>query len=276
MNLSSMTNKHEQKARVSRGLVLLAAASMTLTLTPASAARDLAPEFSSRVWMENETEVAAVSMNGKDLITFRSRSGGSSAAEQAEDLAADLDDLVSDKSFDADMLLPARDGDKAAIKIGGATACTFVPLSGKGKADPTQCLESSLKLVNGLRVALGASALPNNLPDLADRNSLASAGQAFSGRASWYGPRFHGRRCSDGSRFDMEAMTAAHRSLPFGTKLLVMNRKTGDSCVVKVSDRGPFIDGRILDLSRGAARKLNMLGSGVALVDCLVIGSNNN
>ncbi len=70
----------------------------------------------------------------------------------------------------------------------------------------------------------------------------------------------------------MEGMTAAHRSLPFGTRLLVMNRSTGDSCVVSVNDRGPFIGDRIIDLSKGAARKLNMLGSGVALVDCVIIG----
>ena len=67
-------------------------------------------------------------------------------------------------------------------------------------------------------------------------------------------------------------MTAAHRSLPFGTKLLVMNRRTGDSCVVKVNDRGPFIGGRVIDLSKGAARQLNMLGSGIAMVDCIVLG----
>jgi rare lipoprotein A len=115
--------------------------------------------------------------------------------------------------------------------------------------------------------------LPNNLPNIGDRNALAAAGAAFSGQASWYGPKFHGRKCSDGSRFDMEKMTAAHRSLPFGTKLLVMNRATGASCVVSVNDRGPFIGNRVLDLSKGAARKLNMLGSGVAMVDCLIIGS---
>jgi rare lipoprotein A len=68
-------------------------------------------------------------------------------------------------------------------------------------------------------------------------------------------------------------MTAAHRSLPFGTKLLVMNRKTGSSCVVEINDRGPFVGDRVIDLSRGAARQLNMISSGVALVDCLVLGS---
>jgi len=106
--------------------------------------------------------------------------------------------------------------------------------------------------------------------------AIAAAGASisgrFSGNASWYGPHFHGRKCSDGTIFDQEGMTAAHRSLPFGTKLLVMNRRTGASCVVKVNDRGPFIGGRVIDLSKGAARQLNMLGSGVAMVDCIVLG----
>ncbi len=271
-----MTIQQKPKDSTSvRALVLLAAASMTIALAPASAARDLAPEFSSRVWMESDNEVAAVSMNGKDLITFRSRAGSGSAAEEADDLAADLQDLISDKNFDPSLLLPSRDGDKAAIKIGGSTACTFLPITGKDKGDATNCLEASLQVVNGLRVALGATALPDNLPDLSDRGALAAGGQAFSGQASWYGPNFHGRKTSDGSRYDMEKMTAAHRSLPFGTKLLVMNRKTGAACVVHVNDRGPFIGGRVLDLSKAAARKLNMLGSGVAMVDCLIIGQHN-
>lgn len=268
-----MKIEHKHKAQKC-ALVLLAAASMTFALAPVSAARDLAPEFSSRVWLENDTEVAAVSINGKDVVTFRSHSGSGDAAEEADDLAADLQDLVTSKNFDPSLLLPARDGDKAAIKMGGSTACTFEPLNGKGKADPTQCLDTSLKVVNTLRVALGASPLPNNLPDLSDRHALAAAGHAFSGQASWYGPHFHGHKTSDGSRYDMEGMTAAHRNLPFGTKLLVMNRKTGASCVVHVNDRGPFIGGRVIDLSKGAARKLNMLGSGVAMVDCLIIGQN--
>lgn len=269
MNLPSMKNEQIQKARNPfRALVLLAAASMTLSLVPSAAARDLSPELSSRVWMENDTEVAAVSINGKDLITFRSRAGSGSAAEQAEDLAADLQDLVTDRSFDPCLLLPARDGDKAAIKVGGSTACSFVPMTGNGTQD---AIETSLKVVNGMRVALGAPSLPNSFKV----NPTLASQQKFSGRASWYGPGFHGRRTSDGSRFDMEAMTAAHKTLPFGTKLLVMNRKTGDACVVHVNDRGPFIGGRMLDVSKGAARKLNMLGSGVALVDCLVIGQSN-
>lgn len=149
----------------------------------------------------------------------------------------------------------------------------------------TKSLEYGLKIANTIREAFGAKALPVSFLKLAQLtarrgvNSLAAVAAAgasvsgqFSGTASWYGPHFHGRKCSDGTRFDQEGMTAAHRSLPFGTKLLVMNRKTGDSCVVKVNDRGPFIGNRVIDLSKGAARQINMLGSGITMVDCIVLG----
>jgi rare lipoprotein A len=136
-------------------------------------------------------------------------------------------------------------------------------------------LELSWKIANGLRTAFGEPLVPQSFLKLADQIAQDNRKPSgwISGQASWYGPRFHGRKTSDGSRFDQEGMTAAHRSLPFGTKLLVMNRKTGNSCVVKVNDRGPFVGDRVIDLSRGAARQLNMLSSGVAMVDCVVLGS---
>ena len=81
------------------------------------------------------------------------------------------------------------------------------------------------------------------------------------GHASWYGPGFHGRRTASGEVFNADAMTAAHRNLPFGTRLRVVNEKTGQSVVVRVNDGGPFIRGRIIDLARGAARQLGMTGT---------------
>lgn len=82
--------------------------------------------------------------------------------------------------------------------------------------------------------------------------------------ASWYGPRHHGRPMANGRPFDMEADTAAHRSLPLGTLLKVTNPQNGRSVKVRVTDRGPYIPGRHLDLSLGAARKLGIIEQGVA------------
>jgi rare lipoprotein A len=94
------------------------------------------------------------------------------------------------------------------------------------------------------------------------------------GLASYYGGGFNGRRTASGQRFDQHAMTAAHRTLSFGTKVRVTNARNGRSVVVTINDRGPFVRGRIIDLSRGAARAIGMLGAGVAPVRLEVVGQD--
>jgi rare lipoprotein A len=91
------------------------------------------------------------------------------------------------------------------------------------------------------------------------------------GFASWYGAPHHGRRTASGEVFDMNQLTAAHRSLPFGTRLLVTNRDTSQATEVRVNDRGPFVDGRILDVSYAAARQLGAVGPGVIPVRLRVV-----
>ena len=80
---------------------------------------------------------------------------------------------------------------------------------------------------------------------------------------SYYGSKFHGRYTASGEEFDQNAMTCAHKTLPFGTELIVENPSNGKRVTVRVNDRGPFINGRQLDVSYGAAQKLNMLKAGV-------------
>jgi rare lipoprotein A len=87
-----------------------------------------------------------------------------------------------------------------------------------------------------------------------------------TGRASWYGPPYHNRRGSNGEVYNMHAMTAAHRTLPLGTIVRVTNLKTGHTALVRITDRGPFIPGRVLDLSLAAARKVDIYQPGVAEV----------
>jgi len=244
----------------------------------AASGHGLSPEVSAKVWQDDAAEVATVTLNGKELITFRGESNSGSAAEKAEDLASKLEELFDNKSFAADELLPSRAGTALALQIKGANILTIDPSGAVDGSAESSGFETAFKLTNKIRSAYGTRALPPSYLKFATQTpqeSLAAASMpnAFSGKASWYGPHFHGKRTSDGHRFDQEGMTAAHRSLPFGTKLLVMNRKTGNSCIVQINDRGPFIDGRIIDLSKGAARQLNMLGSGVTSVDCLVLGN---
>lgn len=87
-----------------------------------------------------------------------------------------------------------------------------------------------------------------------------------AGLASWYGKAFHGRRSANGSKFNMNSLTAAHPDLAFGTMVKVVNEKNGRSVVVKITDRGPFSGGRIIDLSKEAARRLGFISAGVAPV----------
>jgi rare lipoprotein A len=92
--------------------------------------------------------------------------------------------------------------------------------------------------------------------------SGAEAKSIQSGRASWYGPGFHGKKTASGECFNTRALTAAHRSLPFGTKVLVTNERTGRSVVVRINDRGPFAHGRVIDLSKAAAQAVGISGVG--------------
>lgn len=91
------------------------------------------------------------------------------------------------------------------------------------------------------------------------------------GIASWYGPRFHGRRTANGERYDMNELTAAHPSLPFGTKVGVRNTRTGREVLVRVNDRGPFSKNRIIDLSYAAAREIGVVGPGTAAVELYLV-----
>jgi rare lipoprotein A len=91
------------------------------------------------------------------------------------------------------------------------------------------------------------------------------------GIASWYGPRFHGRRTANGERYDMNDLTAAHPSLPFGTKVGVRNTRTGREVVVRINDRGPFSKNRIIDLSYAAAREVGVVGPGTAAVELYLV-----
>lgn len=103
----------------------------------------------------------------------------------------------------------------------------------------------------------------------------AEIGEKERGEASWYGEPYHGRRSASGEVFDMEQLTAAHRTLPFQTWVQVTNLGNGKQVDVRITDRGPFAEGRIIDLSRAAAREIDLLRSGIAKVELRVIEAPN-
>ena len=101
---------------------------------------------------------------------------------------------------------------------------------------------------------------------------MVSVGDRFEGNASWYGPDFHGKLTSNGETYNMYDMTAAHKTLPMNTIVKVTNKRNGKSVVVRINDRGPFIATRIIDLSKTAAGKIDMIGAGTAPVMIEVLG----
>lgn len=103
---------------------------------------------------------------------------------------------------------------------------------------------------------------------------IANIGDRFEGIASWYGPDFHTKKTSNGEVYNMYDMTAAHKTLPMNTVLKVENLDNGKSIVVRVNDRGPFVKGRIIDLSNKAANEIDMVRRGTANVKITVLGYN--
>jgi len=91
------------------------------------------------------------------------------------------------------------------------------------------------------------------------------------GIASWYGPGFDGNRTANGEIYDMNGISAAHKTLPFGTIVRVVELDTGRSIVVRINDRGPFVEGRIIDLSKGAAEELGIVDKGITRVGLRIL-----
>jgi rare lipoprotein A len=115
--------------------------------------------------------------------------------------------------------------------------------------------------MTGSRFTLACAALAFGLAGL---SGAVEAKPLQRGAASWYGPGFHGRKTASGERFNTHALTAAHRTLPFGTRVRVTNERTGRSVVVRINDRGPYAHGRVIDLSKASAQAVGL--SGVAPV----------
>jgi rare lipoprotein A len=109
--------------------------------------------------------------------------------------------------------------------------------------------------------------------DLSEYESI-SGKLIESGVASWYGPNFNGRQTANGETFDMNEFTAAHRTLPFNSILRVLNKSNNKSVIVRINDRGPFAKNRIIDLSKKAAEKINMIEPGSVRVDLILLNNS--
>jgi rare lipoprotein A len=185
---------------------------------------------------------------------------------------------AQNKSVSADQ----NKGDRYIIKVNNQE---LVEINSQTRSPDTtnNLAEDALQTTNRLRRLLGNASplnqilnlptrLPVSIPKLPSEINIGPVKVSIRGVASYYGYDGSGNRTASGQRFNPEGLTAAHRHLPFGTKVRVTNTRNGRSVVVRINDRGPFIRGRVIDLSVAAARILGMMGSGVAPVRIEVLG----
>jgi rare lipoprotein A len=227
------------------------------------------------------------------------------AVEKANTVAAKIEDLVN-KKVDASKITVSWNGstesksgaktltERYIIKVDGSE---LVEINGETRLpDATQNLrQDALQATNRLRRLVGKASplktiagLPTELTKpqkqatvektASDKHhtkkwrKAARGGRSFRGIASFYGNYFAGKKTASGERFNPQRMTAAHRTLPFGTRVRVTNMRNGRSVVVRINDRGPFIRGRVIDLSKGAAQVIRMTGRGIAPVRVQILG----
>ncbi|BAY83368.1 hypothetical protein NIES267_28560 [Calothrix parasitica NIES-267] len=226
----------------------------------------------------------------------------SDPVEKANLVAAKINDLVNNK-VDASQITVSWNGTTAnksgektlderyAIKVDGSqlveiNSDTILPDATKNlRQDALQATNRLRRLVGKASPLKTIAGLPPELTKPAKiasnkhhtkkwrkRRVAARGGRRFRGIASFYGAYFAGRKTASGERFNPSKMTAAHKTLPFGTRVRVTNMRNGRSVVVRINDRGPFIRGRVIDLSRGAAGVIGMIGRGIAPVRVEVLG----
>jgi rare lipoprotein A len=196
---------------------------------------------------------------------------------QATTVAAQLNQLYQNR-LDANTINVRWDSDRQQYIIQAnnqeliaLNSTIILPDSTKNPA------QDALQATNRLRRQLGNAAplkqvegLPQPATPVVARNPIRAL---IEGLASWYGPGFHGAQTASGEHFNQNDMTAAHRTLPFGTKVRVTNVNNGRSVVVRINDRGPFTGGRVIDLSAAAAQAIGMISSGVATVQIEVLSA---
>jgi rare lipoprotein A len=153
-----------------------------------------------------------------------------------------------------------------------AASASLAPAHASG-FNPTSTPGANVTILDADLIPSLNERLIEEMPPLPIANGmkLASSRGVTTGQASWYGPGFYGNRTANGEVFRPGTLTAAHRTLPFGTKVRVTNLWNGRSTVVRINDRGPFHGGRVIDLAHGAAQQLGLISSGVADVKIEVL-----
>ncbi len=227
--------------------------------------------------------IPVVTVLGDELETLSASSSPAASApdheapaQRASEILAHLQELATDGDV-ADIEARWDSDDEAFVVAWGGEAIftlddqTILPDTTENPG------EDALHIANRLRRLLGDApplARVEGLPQPpASEQRVGVVTSTLSGVASWYGPGFHGRRSASGEVFDQNALTAAHRTLPFGTRVRVTSLASGQSVVVRINDRGPFGHGRVIDLSAAAAAQIGLRARGVGRVQIEVLSA---
>jgi len=212
---------------------------------------------------------AVIFINDKEVARYNLLNSRISSENKAKGLVLALNSFIQNNE-DPRTIVP---GMKNGVPV--ARAGNNILFTADHKTARLQKMNSHemlIKWINNIRQALGTQGVMRDYGMIASRSGISTAfsrlnfGKEELGVASWYGGKFHGRRAADGSRFNTHEYTAAHKTLPFGSIVRVTNLKNGKSCIVRINDRGPFIEGRIIDLSVAAAKEIGMYSSGISKV----------
>lgn len=227
---------------------------------------DLTGYWRCAAWQENSPSRSA---SGGLQIWVK----GCLVAEVANQLSADkvaesLTQLLENPDFDGSQLTPTLEQNVPIVKLGDRVVFRFDRELAAQFDRPAELV--AIDWLNNLRIALGQE--PISMADAQVKmHGLQNTGSSIGGLASWYGPYFHGRQTATGEIFDQNELTAAHPSLPFGTFLKVTNLLNGKSVVVRVNDRGPYFDDRVLDLSNRAAHCIGSENKGVVPIEAEIM-----
>ena len=224
----------------------------------------------------SKAELAALQEQGNDIDPTKIES---KAIDRAKAFAKRLNELDNDNTFKAENLSVTLNPDKThSIKLNSEELIKLdkgVILSDTTRNKAIDALQATNRLRRLMGNAPPLTAIVNPNQPRNNESGLASVRPVTSrrkGMASWYGPGFHGRLTANGERYNQNGLTAAHKTLPFGTQVRVTNLRNGRSVIVRINDRGPFVGGRVIDLSKGAASVIGLVSSGVAPVQLEILG----
>lgn len=224
---------------------------------------------------DKKSDYAVIYINNKEVVKYNYTVGGYSPEARAKILVHRLQQFIS-QNGNPKNIIPGKENSCNVGRAGKIILFTADDKNAESLGLSTSGL--SIHWVNKIREALGAPKIVRGNSFIASRGNISTAfatkylGKQETGVASWYGGKFHGRKAADGSVFNKHEYTAAHKSYPFGTLVKVTNLNNNKICIVKITDRGPFVRGRIIDLSRAAAKEIGVLSAGVSKVKIEVIG----